>query len=147
MITNPTPITTSGLFGGMWITSIRIMLPFETHKGMLDASLLPYDGTAHLLAVGRKDVRRPIPHADVYAMVDAVTTEVKRQADTDRAVRMIHVNAPDPSKPVTATVIFSEGRPHFIPDCFALAGTDSTFAGVLGNVMATIAGLAGLIIE
>ena len=146
MINNPTPITTN-VFDGMWITSIQIMLPHENHKGMLNASLLPYDGDKHLLAIGRKDVRKPIPDAAIDAMIDAVTTEVKRQAATDRAVRVIHVNAPDPSKPVTAMVMFAEGRHHFIQDCFALAGTDQTFAAILGNVMAAIASIAGLSIE
>ena len=110
---------------------------------MFYARLLPYDGTQHLLATGLKEVRRPIPHAELDSVIANVVAEVHRQAATDRVVRAVHVNAPDPSKPVTATIIFAEGRPHFIADCFALAASDAAFANVLGTTMTAVAGSAG----
>lgn len=146
MITNPTPIQ-AATFSGMWITSISVMTPRDGKRGMLRARFLPYDGDKHLLAIGTVDLVRPIPHAETDAIVASIVTEVKRQAKTDKEVRVIHVNAPDPSKPVTATVMFAEGSPHFIKDCFALVATDATFAGVFGTAMANIAGLAVFEVE
>ena len=132
----------------MWIQSLQIMLPSDKNpRGILRARLLPYDGTTNLLAIGSKDVMRPIPstEAPLTAMLATITAEVLRLADTDRSVRVIHVNAPDPAKPVSCAIMFTEGRPHFIPDCFALATTDASFATVLQGTMGEVARLAGLV--
>ena len=146
MIPNPTPIT-AATFAGLWIQSLQIMLPSDTQpRGLLRARLLPYDGAANLLAVGAKDVMRPLPstEAPLTAMLATIITEVQRLAVTEREVRAIHVHAPDPAKPVSCTILFAEGSPHRVANCFALAATDATFAAVLAGTMNEIARLAGL---
>ena len=144
-IINPTPVTPQ-VFDGMWITNLMLMLPTpERAVGMLHASLHPYDG-ANLLVAGRKDVRRGIPAQDAQttALIATFIAEVKRQKDTDAEPVTISVMAQDPTKPVRASVRFAGNIHHNIPDCFALAATDSAFAQVLGDTMAEVARLAGL---
>jgi hypothetical protein len=147
-IINPTPIV-AGTFGGMWIRNISVMLPTETHQGILSAELLPYDG-AHLLATGSKRVAvndlktKRTTDAQLDAMLTAIVAEVKRQKNTTAEPRIISVQAPDPSKPVVATVQFVDKTNHIVRDCFALCGTDATFAQVFQSVMGGVAQLAGL---
>ena len=52
--------------------------------------------------------------------------------------------ATDPTKAVGAQVIYADGTAHRIFDCFALAGTDATFAGVFNSTLGGVAALAGL---
>jgi hypothetical protein len=77
-------------------------------------------------------------------MLTALEAEVQRQANKTAAVKFISTIAPDPTKPVMAQVAFVDGSFHRIPDCFALCGTDATFAGVFLSAMAEIARQAGL---
>lgn len=141
MIPNPTPVTAS-TFSGMWIQHLNIHI-----GGVLRARLLPYDGASNLLATGERTVTRMLPSNEplLNAMLTTITAEVQRLANTDRPVRMITVYAPDPSKPVNCTVMFASGAPHCIPDCFALAAEDSTFAVALNSTMGEIARLAGIV--
>ena len=150
-IINPTPIT-AGTFGGMWIRNISVMLPVENHQGVLSAELLPYDG-AHLLATGAKRVAlndlktKRTTDAQLDALLTALVAEVKRQKNTTAEPRIISVQAPDPSKPVVATVQFVDKTSHVVRDCFGLCGKDKTFAQVFQSVMGGVAQLAGLSIE
>jgi hypothetical protein len=57
------------------------------------------------------------------------------------------VMAMSPAQPVVAMILFTDGTYHTIPDCFGLASTDATFAGVFMDVMAEVARQAGLEIE
>jgi hypothetical protein len=133
----------------MWIRNISVMLPTETHQGVLSAELLPYDGT-HLLATGGKRVAlndlktKRTTDAQLNALLTALVAEVKRQKNTTAEPRIISVYAPDPSKPVVATVQFVDKTSHVVRDCFALCGTDATFAQVFQSVLGGIAGQAGL---
>jgi len=150
-IINPTPITT-GTFGGMWIRNISVMLPTETHQGVLSAELLPYDGT-HLLATGGKRVAlndlktKRTTDAQLDALLTAIVAEVKRQKNTTVEPRIVSVQAPDPTKPVVATVQFMDKTSHVVSDCFTLCGTDATFAQVFQSVLGGVAQLAGLNVE
>ena len=136
----------------MWVNQLQIILPHDGKPGILQGNLLPYDGQ-HLLATGGKRVvqanliqaRQNSPALD--GMIVMAIAEVKRQAAKDVEPSIISVFAPDPAKPVTAQILFSDNTSHRIPDCFALAGTDPTFANVLGTVLATVAVLAGLQIQ
>ena len=151
MIVNPTPIT-AGTFGGFWIRNISVMLPTETHQGILSAELLPYDGE-HLLATGAKRVAlndlktKRTTDAQLNAMLTALVDEVKRQKNTTAEPRIVSVQAPDPSKPVVASVQFTDKTAHVIRDCFVLASTDLTFAGALQQVLGEVARQAGLTVQ
>ena len=144
-ILNPTPITPQ-VFSGMWIQNLNMFLPTEARpKGFIQARLLPYDGST-LLALGGKDVRTALPNnsEQTAAVLTSLIAEVKRQANKTAEPISITVMAQDPSKPVRAHVRFADNKHHVIADCFALAGTDSVFAGVFNSAMAEIARLAGL---
>jgi hypothetical protein len=152
MITNPTPITPQ-TFAGMWITNLGIFLPtVEKPKGFIGGNLLPYDGT-HLLATGGRRLfvgdlaAKRTQDAQLDSMLTALEVEVQRQAGKTVAVKFISTTAPDPAKPVVAQVAFADGSFHRIPDCFALCGTDQTFAGVFLSAMAEIARQAGLSVQ
>lgn len=108
--------------------------------------MLPYDGT-NLLALGGKQVMRRIDGAldgQTQAVLATITTEVKRLAANDTQPLSVIVGAQDPTKPVRIVVWFADKKTYHIPDAFALAGTDSTFAQVFGATLAEIARLAGL---
>ena len=151
MIVNPTPIV-AGTFGGMWIRNISVMLPVEKHQGILSAELLPYDGT-HLLATGGKRVAlndlktKRTTDAQLDALLTALVAEVKRQKNTTAEPRIVSVQAPDPTKPVVASVQFVDKISHVVRDCFVLASTDLTFATVLQQVMGEVARQAGLTVQ
>ena len=151
MIVNPTPIV-AGTFNGFWIRNISVMIPTETHQGILSAELLPYDG-AHLLATGGKRVAlndlktKRVTDAQLNAMLTAIVAEVKRQKNTTVEPRIISVMAPDPTKPVMASVQFVDKTSHVVRDCFVLASTDSTFAVILQQVMGEVARQAGLTVQ
>ena len=136
----------------MWVTSVQVIFPDGENKGILQASLLPYDG-AHLLALGGKRVSiNDIADARsrdtvLDGVLTALVAEVQRQAGQDAAPAIIQVLAHDPSKPVQARVIFLDRPPYTIPDCFALCVADSVFAGVFTTTMGEIARLAGLTIS
>ena len=150
-IINPTPIV-AGTFGGMWIRNISVMLPVANHQGILSAELLPYDGT-HLLATGGKRVAlndlktKRTTDAQLDALLTAIVAEVKRQKNTTVEPRIVSVQAPDPTKPVVATVQFMDKTSHVVRDCFTLCGTDATFAQVFQSVLGGVAQLAGLNVE
>jgi hypothetical protein len=131
MIPNPTPVTAT--FNGMWISNARIIMP----AGRIDARVQAYDPTTkHLLATGSKDVRGK---ALTPELVASITAHLKRIAVRNSDIRVIHVGASDPTKPVNVTVMFSEGRPYSIRDAFALAATDEDFAEVFTAAMNFIA--------
>ena len=152
MINNPTPITT-GIFSGMWITSLQIIFPEGGKKGILQATFLPYDGV-HLLATGGKkvflnDLTTVRSNNTVLdSMLTALVVEVNRQASNTLVPRIIQVNAPNPTsvKVAPAQIIFEDQSVYRIDDCFALCATDATFAGIFSNTMGEIATLAGLTI-
>jgi hypothetical protein len=147
-ILNPTPVTPQ-TFSGMWVQHLNIVLPTEEKpKGIIQAHLLPYDGT-NLLALGGKRVMKSLPseEAETAQMLDGLKAEVARLSGNTSAPLQIMVSAQDPTKPVRATVRFADRKMHNIADCFALAAEDSVFAGVLGSTLAEIARLAGLEIE
>jgi len=152
MIANPTPIT-AATFAGMWITNLGIFLPTsEKPRGFLAGNLLPYDGT-HLLAIGgvRVNVMDLASKRTTDTMLDGVltnlTNECKRQASNTSEVKFVNVSAHDSTKPVFAQIGFTDGNFHRIPDCFALAETDSVFSGVLMATMAEVARQAGLAVS
>ena len=130
MIPNPTPITAT--FSGMWIQNARII------GQRVDARIVPYDGQAHLLATGAREVRAKQLPEELAAQITAV---LQRLADTDQTPRIVHVSAFDPAKPVSVTVMFAGLRPYTIRDAFALAGTDAEFGAVFQTAMLTVAGL------
>lgn len=149
MIANPAPITPQ-TFAGMWITTLGVFFPTtEKPRGFIGGNLLPYDGQ-HLLATSGKRVfvgdlaARRASDAQLDAMLTALAAECQRQAGKTAAVKFITVAAPDPTKSVVAQISFVDGSFHRIPDCFALAATDTAFAAVLGATMAEVARLAGL---
>jgi hypothetical protein len=150
-IINPNPVT-AGTFGGMWIRNLQVILPGDGKPGMLQANLLPYDGQ-HLLATGEKRVfvtnlaARRSTDAPLDAMLTALVTEVKRQAKTESEPKMVNVMAMEPSKPVVAMVMFAEGKPYRVDDCFALADTDHQFGQVFNQVMGEVARQAGLTVQ
>jgi hypothetical protein len=149
LISNP---IIANAFDGMWINQLQIILPAGDKTGILQANLLPYDGQ-HLLATGGKRVSQlnlPAARAAnpaLAAMLSAIVSEVKRQSNKAVEPAIISVIASDPSKPVVAQVMFTDKTSHRIADCFALAGTDATFAGVLNTVLGTVAVMAGLQIQ
>ena len=150
LIVNPTPIT-AATFSGMWVNQLQIFFPLETEKGFIQGNLLPYDGT-HLLAVGGKQVRvfdleaKRKTDANLDGMLTALVAELKRQSKFSVDVKFVNVIATDPAKPVVAMAFFADNTRYVITDCFALAGTDATFAGVLNNTLGEVAHLAGLTI-
>ncbi len=137
LIQNPTPIT-ANTFNGMWINQLQIFLP----QGNIQASFLPYDGT-HLLATGGKRIMQKASNGSL----DALIAEVKSLSGKTSEPTLIQVFATDPSKPVTAQVIFTDKSIYRIPDCYALAATDSVFAGVFNNTIGLVVGLAGYTIQ
>ena len=156
MIINPTP-QTPGVFNNMWVANMILQQPdpdfpaplFQQGYGRLNATLLPYDGT-HLLATGRKVVfisklTDKMTEDTVFAgVITALLAEAQRQAKVTTAVKSVSLSAPDPTKPVVVSAKFVDGTTYAIPDCWALAGTDSVFAGVFNNTEVEIARLAGL---
>jgi hypothetical protein len=147
-ILNPTPVTPQ-TFSGMWVQHLNIVLPTEGKpKGVIQAQLLPYDGT-NLLALGGKRVMKPLPSLEsaTTQMLDNLKAEVARLSGNASAPLQIMVSAQDPTKPVKATVRLADRKMHNIEDCFALAATDSSFATVLGSTLAEIARIAGLQIQ
>jgi hypothetical protein len=80
-------------------------------------------------------------------MLTAIVDEVKRQKNTTAEPRIVSVQAPDPSKPVVASVQFTDKTAHVIRDCFVLASTDLTFAGALQQVLGEVARQAGLTVQ
>ena len=148
LIINPTPIT-AATFNGMWINQLQIFFPLAAQKGFIQGNLLPYDGT-HLLATGGKSVRtfnlagKRITDSNLDSTLTALQAELKRQSKNNADQKFVNVSAPDPAKAVVATVFFADDTHYTVTNCYALAGTDATFAGVLNNTMATVARLAGL---
>lgn len=133
----------------MWVQHLNIVLPTEDKpKGVIQAQLLPYDGT-NLLALGGKRVLKSLPSAEsaTTQMLDNLKAEVARLSGNTSAPLQIMVSAQDPTKPVRATVRFANRKMHNIEDCFALAATDSKFAGVLNATLSEIARIAGLQIK
>ncbi len=149
-IVNPTPIT-AATFSGMWINQLQIFFPLGAQKGFIQGGLLPYNGT-QLLATGGRSIRvfdlagKRVTDSNLDSTLKALQAELKRQSNKNTDQKFLNVSAPDPSKPVSATAFFSDGTHFTIPDCYALAGKDSAFAGVFGATMATVARLAGLTI-
>jgi ribosomal protein S12 methylthiotransferase accessory factor YcaO len=114
------------------------------------AVLLPFDGT-NLLATGRKvvatDVSRKSADALFNTMLSAMETELARQSGNESGLVELRVTASDPARPVAATVSFADGKRHTIRDCFALCGTDPTFAAAFSGAMVEIARQAGLSVQ
>ena len=152
MIINSTPITT-GTFSGMWVTNLVVVFPSaERPKGMIDGTLLPYDGINLLATSGAKVSISDLTTARatdpaLSGVVMNLVTECKRQAGTTVSLTLLSVSAATPASPVVAMIGFSDGTSHIIPDCFALCANDATFAGVFMDVMAEVARQAGLEIE
>jgi len=152
MIINSTPITT-GTFSGMWVTNLVVVFPSaERPKGMIDGTLLPYDGTNLLATSGAKVSISDLTAARatdpvLSGVVMNLASECKRQAVKTSSPILLSVSAATPASPVTAMLGFADGTSHVIPDCFALCGTDQVFAGVFMAVMGEIARQAGLEIE
>lgn len=133
MIPNPAPITAT--FTGMWIRSARIIFSDGEHSNTT-AQMVAYDpDTKQLLLTGAKDVRKPLPDP----LTARIIAELQRLADTERAIRVVHVSAPDPLKPVSVIIMFTEGSPHIIRDAYALAASDAAFASVFSDTMLFIA--------
>jgi hypothetical protein len=152
-IVNPTPVVTTGTFGIMWINAAGIFLTTKDKpNGFLQATLQPYDGT-HLLSTGGKRVFQPnlvtarAANPTLDSALTALLAEAQRIAGETVAVSLVTISAPDPAKPVGIQVFFADGKHHNIPDGFALAAGDTTFAGVFSNVMAALAELAGCAIQ
>ena len=154
MIVNPTPITPQ-TFNGMWVANVRLALPntdfpvtFREGHGSFNATLLPYDG-AHLLATGGKPVRvenlltKRAEDATFDGEVTAIIAEIERQA-SKTGLCTLSVYGGDPARPVVAIAEFADHTRHTIADCYALAGTDTVFAGVFQAAMVEIARQAGL---
>lgn len=133
MIQNPTPITTS-TFSGMWINQLAIF----PETGKVSANFVPYDGT-HLLATGNNRIFKSAPTGSLTNVV----TKLQSLANKTIQPKLVQVSAPDPSKPVTAQVIFTDNSVYRIADCYALCATDSAFATVFQQTMGTVATLAG----
>ena len=152
MIINSTPITT-GTFSGMWVTNLVVVFPSaERPKGMIDGTLLPYDGINLLATSGAKVSISDLTTARATDLVLSgvvinLASECQRQASKTAAVRTVIVMAMSPAQPVVAMILFTDGTYHMINDCFGLASTDATFAGVFMDVMAEVARQAGLEIE
>ena len=146
MIPNPNPIIASE-FNKMWIQSLHILFPLEENqKGIIRAKFLPYDGGTNILAGRNIDISHLLPsnNEELNDVLNSIIIEIHRQASTNRRVRSININAPDPTKRVTAQIIFTEGLAHNIRDVFALTQTDITFAYVFDNTLNVIASLADL---
>ncbi len=141
-IINPNPPTLAA-FDKLWLTNL--IINFREPK--LIAALAPYNGTFTLnnntvklsfdLLVKRSE------DAALDAVMTALVAEIDRQAGREGA-RILSVSAANPTGRVRATIIFDDGVTHVIPDCFALAATDATFAGVLQGTLAEVARQAGL---
>lgn len=156
MIINPNPIVAS-TFNGYWITNAQFIQNAGVMK-MLQANLLPYDGT-HLLATGQKRVNeldlatKMESDANLSAVITSIKAEIARLSGHSEDFHIMQINAGDPSKPVTATIMWDkpetgEAIPMYrIADCFALCASDTQFAGVFQNTMGEIARLGGLNVE
>lgn len=149
MIINSTPITT-GTFSGMWVSSLVVVFPSaERPKGMINGSLLPYDGT-HLLATGEANVSildlatARLADPVLGRVVMNLASECKRQAIKTSSPTLLSVSAATPESPVSAMIVFADATSHVIPDCFSLCANDATFAGVFMATMAEVARQAGL---
>ena len=150
MIINPTPIT-ANTFNGFWVASLSIFNPTtDKPNGFFGCSLLPYDGV-HLLATGYKQVAfsnltaKRSADATFNSVLSTLDTECKRQSAKTTDIKSVQVFS-NPTK-TSAEIGFTDGTYHRIVDCFALAATDSTFAGVLSGTLAEIARQAGLTIN
>jgi hypothetical protein len=152
MIQNPTPITTA-TFNGMWITNLAIFLPTaEKANGFLNANFQPFDGQHLLLNGGKRlvinDIAKKRKEDTTFdTMLTSLITECKRQAGKEIDIKFVTVMAPDTTRPVMAQIAFIDGSFYSIKDCFALAGSDSTFGGIFQASMNGIAREAGLSVE
>ena len=136
-IQNSSPIVAS-TFSNMWIQQLQIFLP----QGNVQANFLPCDGT-HLLATGGKGIMQIAPSGSFTALI----AEVKTLANKTVEPTLVQVFASDPTKPVSAQCIFSDKTNYRIADIYALAATDATFAGILGNTLVLVAGMAGYVLK
>ena len=147
-INNPTPIA-AGTFNAYWVTNVVLAVPGTVNpKGRLMAAMSPFDGQ-HLLLSGRRNVgldvaQKRATDPTFNTVIGNMIAECKRQAQKTEDVTNVVVSAPDPTKPVTAMIAFSDRTTHRIDDCFLLAGTDATFGGVFMAAMAEIGRQAGL---
>ncbi len=78
------------------------------------------------------------------AALSALVVECQRQAGTAEGMVSVTVMASGPTLPVRASLLFTNDVSHQIRDCYALAATDATFAGVFQATMAEIARQKGL---
>ena len=149
LIVNPNPIV-KPMFTGMWISNLQIVFPgLASPNGLLNAKLLPYDGT-YLLATGGKDVRYNNLRAKMQLdpllkfAVDNLKAEITRLSGSESSVKLVNVFAADPTKPVVATMLFDTGPAYTVHNCFARTETDPIFANVFFSMLGEIARQAGL---
>ena len=151
LIINPTPITAPA-FNHMWIMMLQVMFPFEAQTGFIQGQFLPYNGT-HLLASGGVSLQvlnlasKRTADANLNSMLINLQTEIARQSKISTTIKFINIYAPDPAKPVSATILFMDRNSYKISDCYALAETDPIFAGVLNSTLTEAADLAGLTVS
>jgi hypothetical protein len=140
-IINPNPPILAA-FDKLWLTNL--IINFREPK--LIAALAPYNGTFTLPSTVKLsfDLRvKRSEDAALDAVMTALVAEIDRQAGREGA-RILSVSAANPTGRVRATIIFDDGVTHVIPDCFALAATDTAFAGVLQGTLAEVARQADL---
>jgi hypothetical protein len=128
MLEHPNPIHTSGDFTGLWISYARISV-----SGQLVVSAAHFNG-AQTLGDSETSVHRA---ANVTAINEAVVAEVTRLTGRT-GLKVVSVNAPSPSKPISIVCSFDGEAPHVIRDARALAATDSTFAAAFTSIMSQI---------
>lgn len=158
MILNPTPIETN-VFNGMWISQLRVIFPrvaqaeatppVKAQEGFLRGQTLPYDGR-HLLLVRQTPIQvtnlaeKRKTDSKLDSMLIALEGEIQRQSGRTDAVKLVDVLAGDPARPIMAMVIFEQGKPFRIADCYGLCATDPIFNGIFQNTMVEVARLGGL---
>jgi len=128
MLEHPNPLSISGDFTGLWIRSARISI-----GGPIIVSAVHFNGVQIL----GDDTNSVHPASTATSINEAVVAEVTRLTGRT-GLKVVSVNAPSPSKPISIVCSFDGEAPHVIRDARALAATDSTFAAAFTSIMSQI---------
>ena len=133
MIPNTNPITAPD-FNGLWVSSCVINFPAP---GCIQRTLKPYNG-ADVLNREVDTKATSIPAGAVDLVLTQMAEWLQTHFGNTSPVSLVQVDAPYPDRPVVAYVYFQSGN-GTIPDCFALAATDSEFENIFVQAMNLVA--------
>jgi len=147
-ILKSTPISTAA-FGAWWLKNITLY-KVNNATTNLNVAYVPYNGTYVLTTTPARlslEVNATKASDVTFANVmNAFDTELQRQYSLKNGnptinsfeVKILNVMAQNPDRPVSIfsqLIVNGETKTLMIANVFTLAGSDSTFAGVLNSVI------------